>query len=171
MNPIEPCDSRAVGAVVSMNLSLQELHTIGLALWATRFPDQLGLSSRMRALAGDNLPPYLIMLDDLHVQTLCKRIAKVYGSTFAKATEQPSEVGDVTADNLVRYFWPAHLESVREDRALYKKLTIVRGSRVRLPDGTLGTVLYTYDSGERANVDRDTGGHQTYMVRELELRA
>lgn len=53
--------------------------------------------------------------------------------------------------------------------ALRKRLTIIRNSRVKLPDGSLGIVLYTYDDGERATVQLDKGGRQDYRTVNLEL--
>lgn len=167
MNPTEHGNEKAAVATAQVTLTLQELCTIGMAL--TAMGRREVISPQMAALSAEYLPPYLTIMDGEPLQGLIRRLAAVYGTTSAAALEQPEEAGEVTADNLIRHFWPTHLSEVRETGATYKRLTIIRGSRVKLPDGSLGLVHYTYDDGERACVKRDTGGDQHYMVRSLEL--
>lgn len=158
---------------VRVALSVKELNSIGMAMVALARGKPL--HQRTVELGRDCLPSHLHYLSENEALTLAKRLATVIATQYADAARlNRGEVTEPMVDNFMRYFWPSHVVSdepmVREPTALYKRLTIIRGSRVRLPDGTLGLVLYTYDGGERANVARDTGGHQTYMVRELELR-
>lgn len=156
---------------VRVALSVKELNSIGMAMVAVARGK--ALHQRTVELGRDCLPSHLHYLSEHEALTLAKRLATVIATEYADAARlNRGEVTEPMVGNFMRYFWPAHAVSdeVREPTALYKRLTIVRGSRVRLPDGTLGLVLYTYDGGERANVERDTGGHQTYTVRELELR-